>query len=70
MKVKTRGEVDEDQLRKEIEERYPGAKIEGLEERPLIRVVDEEKEEEQPKPSQKEKSEAEKEKKPSIKVID
>jgi len=32
-------------LRKNIERQYPGAKIEGLEKKPLIRIVDEEEEE-------------------------
>jgi len=40
--VKTYGNVDKEALRREIEQRYPGAKIEGLEERnKLIRFVDE-----------------------------
>ena len=38
------------ELRRDIEKRYPGAKIEGLEKKPLIRIIEEEK---------KEKSEAE-----------
>jgi len=29
------------ELRRDIEQRYPGARIEGLEKQPLIRVVDE-----------------------------
>jgi hypothetical protein len=44
VKVKTYGKVDAAELRKEIERQYPGAKIEGLEEKPLIRIVDEKKE--------------------------
>jgi len=52
VKVKTYGDVDAAELRRDIEQRYPGAKIEGLEKKPLIRIIDEEKE----------KSEAEKEK--------
>lgn len=46
VQVKTRGDVDVAKLRRDIEQRYPGARIEGLEKKPLIRIVDEEKEEE------------------------
>ena len=42
VKVETHGDVDVAELRKDIERKYPGAKIEGLEKKPLIRVVDEE----------------------------
>ena len=42
VRVKTRGDVDVAELRRDIERRYPGARIEGLEKKPLIRVVDEE----------------------------
>jgi len=42
VRVKTSGNVDAAELRKEIEERYPGARIEGLGEKPLIRIVGEE----------------------------
>lgn len=54
VKVKTHGDVDTAELRRDIERRYSGAKIEGLEKKPLIRVVDEEE-----KGIEKEKSEAE-----------
>ena len=54
VQVKTQGDVDTTKLRKDIEQRYPGAKIEGLEKKPLIRIIDEEEEEK--------KSEREKEK--------
>jgi len=37
VRVETYGDVDVAELRKDIEQRYPGAKIEGLEKRPLIR---------------------------------
>jgi len=51
VKVQTQGDVDVAELRRDIERKYPGAKIEGLEKQPLIRVVEEEptvaKEEEQ-----------------------
>ena len=53
-KVKTHGDVDVAELRRDIEQRYPGATIEGLEKKPLIRIVDDEEE-----GSEKEKSEAE-----------
>jgi hypothetical protein len=53
VQVKTHGDMDTEELRRDIEKRYPGAKIEGLEKKPLIRVIDEE---------EKEKSEDEKEK--------
>lgn len=43
VKVKTYGKVDAAELRKKIERQYPGAKIQGLEEKPLIRIVDEKK---------------------------
>jgi len=42
VKVKTHGNVDVTELRSDIERRYPGARIVGLEKKPLIRVVDEE----------------------------
>lgn len=45
VQVKTYGAVDTAELRKDIEQRYPGAKIEGLEKKPLIRIIDEEEEE-------------------------
>ncbi len=44
VQVRTHGDVDVAELRKDIEQRYPGARIEGLEKRPLIRIVDEEEE--------------------------
>ena len=43
--VKTQGDVDTAELRRDIEKRYPGAKIEGLEKKPLIRIIDEDEEE-------------------------
>lgn len=45
VEVETYGEVDKEALRKEIESRYPGAKIKGLEKKPLIEEVNEEEEE-------------------------
>jgi len=44
VQVETHGDVDVSKLRRDIEQRYPGARIEGLEKKPLIRIVDEEKE--------------------------
>jgi hypothetical protein len=41
VKVETHGDVNATKLRKEIQQRYPGAKIEGLDKKPLIRIVDE-----------------------------
>jgi hypothetical protein len=41
--------VDVAELRRDIEQRYPGARIEGLEKKPLIRIVGEEKEEKEGK---------------------
>jgi len=55
VQVKTYGNVDTAELHRDIEKRYPGARIEGLEKKPLIRIIDEEEE-------KKAKSEAEKEK--------
>jgi len=42
VKVQTHGDVDVAELRRDIEQRYPSAKVEGLEKQPLIRIVDEE----------------------------
>jgi hypothetical protein len=44
VQVKTQGEVDTTELRRKIERQYPGARIEGLEKKPLIRIIDEEEE--------------------------
>jgi hypothetical protein len=68
VQVQTRGDVDTTELRRDIEQQYPGARIEGLEKKPLIRIVGEKdtgKKEEKPK-----KSKAKKEKKPLIKEIE
>ncbi|MDH5419601.1 MAG: hypothetical protein OEY39_04245 [Candidatus Bathyarchaeota archaeon] len=54
VQVKTQGDTDTTKLRRDIEQQYPEAKIEGLEKKPLIRIIDEKEEEN--------KSEAEKEK--------
>jgi len=70
VKVQTQGDIDVAELRRDIERKYPGAKIEGLEKQPLIRVVDEE-----PKVSkedgQKEvKKDRKKKKQPLIRVVE
>ncbi len=69
VKVDTQGDVDVAELRRDIEQRYPGAKIEGLEKQPLIRVIDEE-----PELVKKEKKKTEKVKKkkkqPLIRVVE
>jgi len=41
VKVETRGDVNAAELRRDIEQRYPGAKVEGLERQSLIRIIDE-----------------------------
>ena len=69
VKVETQGDVDVGELRHDIEQRYPDAKIEGLEKKPLIRIVDEE-----PELVEKEKKETKKMKKekkqPLIRVVE
>jgi len=71
VRVETRGDVDMAELRREIERRYPGARIEGLEEKPLIRVVGEEEAKQKETEPKKEKPKAEKKRKKSIiKVLD
>ncbi len=58
VRIKTHGDVDVAELRRDIEQRYPGARIEGLEKKPLIRIVDEEetrRKEEKPKKERKRK---------------
>jgi len=74
VKVQTRGDLDAAELRRDIEQRYPGAKIEGLEKQPLIRVVREEPTseiEKQKKEEQKETRKKKKEKKkPLIRVVE
>jgi len=56
VKVEKRGDVDVAELRKDIERRYPGARIAGLEKKPLIRVLGEEEAKEKEKMPKKEKS--------------
>jgi hypothetical protein len=67
VQVKTHGDVDLAELRRSIEQRYPGARIEGLEKKPLIRIVGEEKEEKERK-TKKSKIKGKAEKKSLIRV--
>jgi hypothetical protein len=41
VRVKTHGNIDEAELRRSLEEQYPGARIEGLNKKPLVTFVDE-----------------------------
>jgi len=68
VQVQTRGDVNTTELRRDIEQQYPGARIEGLEKKPLIKVVGEE--EAKKKEEKSKRSKAEKAKKPLIKVIE
>jgi len=73
VKVQTHGEVSVAELRRDIEQRYPGAKIEGLEEQPLIRIVGEEPASEsqpQKKEQKTEKKEKKEHKKPVIRIVE
>jgi len=77
VKVQTYGDFDAAELRREIEQKYPGARIEGLEKQPLIRVIGEEEKEErkvereEPKPEKKgEQSEKKGKKEPLIRVVE
>lgn len=69
VQVETHGDVDVAELRRDIEQKYPGARIEGLEKKPLIKIVGE-KEEARKKEEKPKKSKAKKEKKPLIRVIE
>jgi len=69
VKVETHGDVDVVELRQDIQKRYPGAKIEGLEKQPLIRVVGEEEKEKQ-KPEKKRKEEKKEKKEPLIRIVE
>ncbi len=74
VKVQTHGDVDATELRRDIEQRYPSAKIEGLEKQPLIRIVDEEQVEEEKKEPKKKQETAGKKKKtrkePLIRIVE
>jgi len=73
VKVETYGDVDVAELRRDIQKRYPGAKIQGLEKQPLIRVVGEEETEKQKsekKMEEKRRKEGRKEKKePLVRIV-
>lgn len=71
VQVETHGDVDVAELRRDIEQRYPGARIEGLEKKPLIRIVGEEKEEKERKTKEKEsKIKSKAKKKSMIRVVE
>ncbi|MCK5593003.1 hypothetical protein KAI31_02785 [Candidatus Bathyarchaeota archaeon] len=40
VQVQTRGDVNTTELRRDIEQQYPGARIKGLEKKPLIKVIE------------------------------
>jgi hypothetical protein len=66
VKVQTYGDVDVAELRRDIERQYPGAKIEGLEKQPLIRIVDEKTKGEERKSEKRKEELDKKEKKKSL----
>ncbi len=65
VKVKTYGTMDVAELRKDIERQYPGARIEGLEKQPLIRIVDEKTRDEERKSEKKKEEPGKKDKRRS-----
>ena len=67
VKVKTQGGIDAAELRRTIQQPYPGAKVEGLENQPF-RVVDEEKTE-ATKPEKKQKEQKKKKNEPLIRIV-
>jgi len=69
VQVKIRGEVDVNELRRDLKERYPDAKIEGLNEKPLIRVIGEDKEPEK-KTKERKSKKSKKDEKPLMRVIE
>jgi len=74
VKVETYGNVNLAEMRRDIQQGYPGAKIEGLEKQPLIRVVGEEEKEKQ-KPEKKteekrRKKEKKEKKEPLIRMVE
>jgi len=70
VRVETYGEVDVAELRKDIEQRYPGARIEGLEKQPLIRIVGEEETREKRKPEKGRRKAEKKRKKSLLRVVE
>lgn len=69
VRVETYGDVDAAELRKDIEQRYPGARIEGLEKQPLIRIVGEEETKEEGKPEKERRKAKEHSKKSLIREV-
>lgn len=67
VQVQTRGDVNTTELRRDIEQQYPGARIKGLEKKPLIKIVGEKDTRKKEEDSKKNKAEKEK---PLIKVIE
>ena len=72
VRVETYGNVDTAALRKDIEQRYPGSRIEGLEKQPLIRVVEEKEKKREKRKIEKEKrkNKRKEDKKSLIRVIE
>jgi len=71
VKVETYGDVNVTELRQDIQQRYPGAKIEGLDKQPLIRVVGEqEKEKQKPEKKTEEKRRREEKKESLIRIVE
>lgn len=72
VKVQTHGNVDVTELQRDIEKRYPRAKIEGLKKQPLIRIIDEEQtpEEERKKEEKEPKKEKKEKKQPLIRIVE
>lgn len=74
VKVQTYGNFDAAELRRDIEQKYPEARIEGLEKQPLIKVVGEEEtkaeREETKSEKKKEKSEKKGKKEPLIRIVE
>jgi len=68
--VKTYGHVNKNQLRKEIEQRYPDARIVGLETEPLIRIVNEKEKKKEKNQSKKAEQAKEKDEKSPIRVVE
>jgi hypothetical protein len=68
--VKTYGNVNKNQLRKEIEQRYPDARIVGLETEPLIRIVNEKEKKKEKNQSKKAEQAKEKSRKSPIRVVE
>jgi len=68
VQARIHGDMDVSELRKELEEKYPGAKIEGIDKKPLIRIVGEN--EEENKKERKEKRKTKKDEKSLIRFTE